>query len=122
MLFRKTALFCASCKFVVTHKPFASSKKYRLPALAVGLGVYLPPDIILATVVGGVVRHLVQRSSRRVVKEEELQKAENVRQNGLLTACGLVAGAALMGVVLAIPFVMMGSANALSIIDRKSVV
>ena len=39
----------------------------------------------------------------------------DAEQNGLLLACGLVAGAALMGVVLAVPFVMMGSANALSI-------
>ena len=35
--------------------------------------------------------------------------------DSILLACGLVAGAALMGVVLAIPFVIMGGANALRI-------
>lgn len=94
-------------------------KNHRLPALAVGLGVYLPPSIILPTVVGGVVKFLVMRSSSKATTERQLEKADNARQHGLLTACGLVAGAALMGVFLAIPFVIMGSANALAILPHQ---
>ena len=44
---------------------------------------------------------------------------EYQHQNGLLLACGLVAGAALMGVILAIPFVVMGSSNALAIMPHS---
>jgi putative OPT family oligopeptide transporter len=87
----------------------------RLPALAVGLGIYLPPSIILPTVVGGMVKFFVNLSKRHAKTKAQEEKAHDLQQNGLLLACGLVAGAALMGVVLAIPFVMMGSANALSI-------
>lgn len=87
----------------------------RLPALAVGLGIYLPPSIILPTVVGGVVKFFATRKNRRATSEAQKEKVVDAEQNGLLLACGLVAGAALMGVILAIPFVMMGSANALSI-------
>lgn len=36
-------------------------------------------------------------------------------------ACGMVAGSALMGVVLAIPFAIIGSANALSIAGPRFV-
>lgn len=87
----------------------------RLPALAVGLGVYLPPSIILPTVLGGLVKFFVTRSARFAKTNAEKMQAEDNAQNGILLACGLVAGAALMGVILAVPFVMMGSANALSI-------
>lgn len=91
----------------------------RLPALAVGLGIYLPPSIILPTVFGGVVKFLVTRSACRAKSEAQLAKAEDAQQNGLLMACGLVAGAALMGVILAVPFVIMGSANALNIMPAS---
>jgi len=87
----------------------------RLPALAVGLGVYLPPSIILSTVLGSVVKFLATRVNNRAKTEAHKTKVADAEQSGLLLACGLVAGAALMGVVLAVPFVMMGSSNALSI-------
>ena len=87
----------------------------RLPALAVGLGIYLPPIYILPTVVGGFVKYCVNRNSRHAKTELQKIKANEAAENGLLVACGLVAGAALMGVFLAIPFVIMGSGNALSI-------
>lgn len=94
-------------------------KNYRLPALAVGLGIYLPPSIILPTVVGGLVKFFVMRSSKTARTEAQLAKAEDARQSGLLMACGLVAGAALMGVILAVPFVLMGSANALAVLPAS---
>ena len=87
----------------------------RLPALAVGLSIYLPPSIILPTVVGGVVRYFVDKSAKSLKSKKELERAADLKQNGVLVACGLVAGAALMGVILAIPFVIMGSSDALAI-------
>jgi putative OPT family oligopeptide transporter len=88
---------------------------YRLPALAVGLAIYLPPSILLPVVVGGVVKYFVTRSGRSAKTEAQKAIVEDRLQNGVLMACGLVAGAALMGVILAIPFVMLGNSNALSI-------
>jgi putative OPT family oligopeptide transporter len=88
---------------------------HRLPALAVGLGVYLPPSIILPTVIGGVVKFFVTRSSRSAKTAAQKEIVEARLQSGTLAACGLVAGAALMGVILAIPFVILGSADALNI-------
>lgn len=100
---------------VIIADEILSRRGKRLPALAVGLGIYLPPSIILPTVVGGVVKMLVTYTARRAKTEAQQQKAASAQQGGTLLACGLVAGAALMGVILAIPFVLMGSANALSI-------
>nr|MCH9644040.1 oligopeptide transporter, OPT family [Gammaproteobacteria bacterium] len=47
------------------------------------------------------------------------RKSTSMEQShkGILLACGMVAGAAIMGVLLAIPFVIMGSSDALSIVS-----
>ena len=90
---------------------------YRLPVLAVGLGIYLPTDVITPVIVGAIVSYLVNRSMRQ--RHDVMSLHEYQHQNGLLLACGLVAGAALMGVILAVPFVLMGSSNALSIMPHS---
>ena len=110
---------CVIAVLVIIVDEILRRKNHRLPALAVGLGIYLPPSIILPTVVGGLVKFMVMRSSKAAHTEKQLAKAEDARQNGLLMACGLVAGAALMGVFLAVPFVIMGSANALAILPER---
>lgn len=110
---------CVMAVVVIIADEILRRKGRRLPALAVGLGVYLPPSIILPTVLGGMIKFFVNRSARHAKTEAEKEKAVETEQNGLLTACGLVAGAALMGVVLAIPFVIMGSSNAISIMPTN---
>lgn len=86
-----------------------------LPALAVGLGIYLPPEVITPLIVGGVISSLVKRQLKK--SGRPLTPEEGHHQKGILLACGLVAGSAIMGVILAIPFVIKGSSNALSIVS-----
>ena len=86
--------------------------------LAVGLSIYLPPELMVPTIVGGLVNWFVkvrlnQRFTRHQNKKGIIQDS---LEKGNLLACGLVAGAALMGVFLAIPFVMMGSSDALKLV------
>lgn len=83
-------------------------KGLRLPVLAIGLGIYLPPEIIMPMVFGGLTRFLVK-----------LKSTSHDADQGILLACGIVAGDALMGVILAIPFVLLGSADALSIMPAS---
>lgn len=97
-------------------------RNFRLPALAVGLGIYLPPEIITPVVVGGIVSLLVKKPWQRKKRTSEQEQAvTQYHQRGVLMACGMVAGSALMGVVLAIPFAIIGSANALSIAGPRFV-
>lgn len=103
---------------IIICDEFLKRRNFRLPALAVGLGIYLPPEIIVPTVIGGVVSYLVKRRKRGVKFTGSQEKAAREKhQLGVLLACGLVAGSALMGVILAIPFVIMGSADALSLVS-----
>lgn len=95
-------------------------KKYgtRLPVLAVGLGIYLPLDSSVPVIIGGLLSYLVQqrlnlRYHRGQVESEQQLNAHKHR--GLLLCCGIVAGASLMGVILAIPFALRESSDALRI-------
>lgn len=81
----------------------------RFVVLGMGLSIYLPFQIPATIFLGTLVNYLAKRHSRRAEHEES--------QNGTLLACGVVAGNALMGVLLAIPFVLLGSADALALVS-----
>ena len=70
---------------------------FRLPALAVALGMYLPLKLSVTICLGGLLAEL----SRRRSGNRSLLSVEN--EAGLLIAAGLVTGEALMGIVLALP-------------------
>ncbi len=88
----------------------------RLPVLAVGLGIYLPLDSSVPCVIGGLLAYFVQTRldgiyPTRTVENETKMNVH--RHRGLLLCCGIVAGASLMGVLLAIPFAIRQSSDAL---------
>ncbi len=87
----------------------------RLPVLAIGIGIYLPPEITSAVVIGGALNWFCKR-----VMDKRGQSSKGF-EKGTMLACGLVAGAALMGVILAIPFVLKGSSDALRLVPSSFV-
>jgi uncharacterized oligopeptide transporter (OPT) family protein len=68
----------------------------KVPALAFGLGMYLPIEINMAVFFGAAVGHFISRSGR--TEEERASRKEQ----GTLIASGLMAGAAIMGTIGAI--------------------
>lgn len=68
--------------------------KGRFPALGVALGLYLPFEIVTAIFLGGLLRMWATKT----------QKGANGSSKGLLFASGLIAGEAITGIVLAVPF------------------
>ncbi len=99
-------------------------KRYgtRLPVLAVGLGIYLPLESSMPVVIGGLLSYIVGNRLTKLYAHERLPKQEAKmqphRHRGLLLTCGIVAGASLMGVILAIPFALTESADALRIMPE----
>jgi putative OPT family oligopeptide transporter len=71
------------------------SSRYRLPPLAVGLGIYLPGSTILPIVVGAA---LGSAYNRWAAKQPNAGQA---KQLGVLVASGLIVGESLFGVLLA---------------------
>ncbi|TKB75795.1 MAG: oligopeptide transporter, OPT family, partial [Nitrospira sp.] len=68
---------------------------WRLPVLAVALGIYLPLKLSAAIFLGGLVAEMVRHRTGG--------SADESGQAGLLAAAGLVTGEALMGIGLALP-------------------
>lgn len=93
---------------------------FRFPPLAVGLAIYLPPEIMTPIIMGGFISYLVKtQHEKKAITAVEKEEASEKNHQTVLIACGMVAGSAVMGVILAIPFVLMGSSDALAIVPAS---
>ena len=66
--------------------------EFRVPILAVAIGIYLPIELTLPIFVGGMLNHFAGKTA-----------SESGKNNGLLLASGLITGEALMAIFIAIP-------------------
>lgn len=92
----------------------------RLPVLAVGLGIYLPPTVSMTLVVGAVFAWLLERILRRrarIARAPYEQYAANAQRRGVLIASGLIVGESLVGVLLAATIGLSGRDAPLAIVD-----
>jgi len=76
----------------------------RLPVMAVAVGMYLPLATTTPILVGGLLAHYVTRRSG------EASESSPARQTGLLFASGLIAGEAILGIVVA-ALILQGPAS-----------
>jgi putative OPT family oligopeptide transporter len=77
----------------------------RLPVLAVGLGIYLPPAVDTPLVVGAVLAWWVQRQIKKRAAKNNTNADDALKtseRRGVLFASGLIVGESLIGVLLAI--------------------
>ena len=87
----------------------ARKSEYRVPVLAVAVGIYLPFDLGSAVLVGGLVAWAVTRFQKKnPSKADPDVKTASARSEttGLLFASGLITGEALIGILLAVPIVI----------------
>lgn len=86
----------------------------RLSILGIAIGMYLPLTSSFPLFLGGMIAWFVQLQH----KKQGLDTRETTlrTQRGTLIACGLVAGSAIMDVILAIPFSLFHSPNALKLV------
>jgi len=92
---------------VVALDTYLQAKKYpfRTPVLAVAIGFYLPFQLSVPIFVGGLISMAVGRYHRRNTSDSHAMEASERR--GLLMASGLITGEALMGILVAIPIVLL---------------
>ena len=65
---------------------------FRVPILAVAIGIYLPIELTLPIFIGGMLNHIASKTA-----------SETGKNNGLLIASGLITGEALMAIFIAVP-------------------
>ena len=78
---------------------------FRTPVLAVAIGIYLPFELAVPIFVGGIIHQLVRKRDK--LTDGIVEEVESSAKNGLLFASGLITGEALMGIILAIPIVIL---------------
>ena len=72
---------------------------FRTPVLAVAVGLYLPFHLVTPIFIGGLISYLT--SGKTAMHGED-----DINQNGLLFASGLITGEALIGIMLAFPLLL----------------
>ena len=65
---------------------------FRVPILAVAIGIYLPIELTLPIFIGGMLNHIASKTA-----------SDDGKNNGLLVASGLITGEALMAIFIAVP-------------------
>ncbi len=79
-------------------------KVARIPVLAVGIGIYLPPTVAAPIVAGALLAWLLERALRRraaAANQPYDRFAEAANRRGVLIASGLIVGESLVGVLMA---------------------
>ncbi len=87
---------------VLLSKSFAN---LRLPIMTFAVGFYLPMGISVAFFFGGLLRYLVSKD----------KNSKDAQENGVMIASGFIAGEAIMGALLSIPFALYKDTNILAI-------
>ncbi|HJM69777.1 MAG TPA: oligopeptide transporter, OPT family [Candidatus Marinimicrobia bacterium] len=72
---------------------------FRIPVLAVAVGIYLPIELTVPIFIGGMINHLGKKAGA----------SETTEKKGLLLASGLITGEALMGILVAVPIFVTGN-------------
>jgi len=93
----------------------ARGASWRAPVLAVAVGIYLPLELSTPIFAGGLIAELATRWHRRRSPGADIEK---LKQTGLLFSAGLIAGEALIGVLIAIPIVITKDANVLAVAEN----
>ncbi|HUX80310.1 MAG TPA: oligopeptide transporter, OPT family [Alphaproteobacteria bacterium] len=91
-----------------------ADSEWRLPVVAVAVGMYMPLDVTVPLLFGGIIASLSQKALLRGKSTGE-EKAATERR-GILFASGLIAGEAIVGILIAIPFVVYQSTNVFKIV------
>ena len=83
----------------------ARKSVFRTPVLAVAIGFYLPLELSVPIFAGGIIHWIIKGfHKRRGTGPEQIERSN---RNGLLFASGLITGEALMGILLAIPIIIL---------------
>jgi len=81
--------------------------EWRAPVLAVAVGIYLPLELSVPILAGGLIAAAVRRAGAK--------RGGEPTRAGILFAAGLITGEALIGIALAVPIVVTGRPDVLTL-------
>lgn len=90
----------------------AAGSRWRAPVLAVAVGIYLPLELSVPILIGGVVAEAARRYNAATA---DPAAAERRQRFGMLFAAGLITGEALVGILMAIPIVLTSDPDVIAV-------
>ena len=99
---------------ILFNRVFKLQRFIQLSVLGIAIGMYLPITSSFPLFLGGMIALFVKNRLRAKTQDEH--QINQGKQTGTRIACGLVAGSALLDVLLAIPFSIYHSPDALSLV------
>ena len=82
---------------------------WRAPVLAVAIGIYLPLELAVPILAGGLIAHVA------APRQRPGEARAGAGRNGLLFAAGLITGEALIGIFMAVPIVVASDPNVIAL-------
>lgn len=104
--------------FAIILDEVGKRRGFRFPVLGLGIGIYLPSSVTFPIVAGGLLSYIVKLILLKRLGHRHFSQDKETRvrlHRGIITACGVVSGASIMGVLLAIPFAIFKNDSILSI-------
>jgi putative OPT family oligopeptide transporter len=98
---------------VVDNLLKARGSNFRIPVLGAAIGIYLPLELMVPIFLGGLLAHFVERF-HKIDGHDEAER-DRIHRPGTLFSAGLITGEALMGILIAIPIVVSGKGDVLSL-------
>ncbi|NJK84212.1 MAG: oligopeptide transporter, OPT family [Saprospiraceae bacterium] len=98
----------------------ARRSDFRIPILAVAVGLYLPFELDAAIMLGGIIAYFVYRYQQKQTMSDEQahqEASERSERTGLLFASGLITGEALIGIFLAVPVAIYERTDVLALLE-----
>ncbi|MCK2055827.1 oligopeptide transporter, OPT family [Methylobacterium sp. 37f] len=89
-------------------------RELSFPALTVGIGIYLPLEVVVTIAVGGVIGWLARRRLRAGPGSDEAEPL--ARRRGVLIASGFLVGESIVGVLLAAADTLSGRSSSLVLV------
>lgn len=89
---------------------------FRIPVLAVAVGLYLPFELDSTIMLGG----LIALVGEQITKKIQGKNRQNANKGGILFASGLITGEALIGILLAIPIVIFENPNFIAVFQEPA--
>ena len=102
---------------IILSRIYRFQRVFKISVLGVAIGMYLPLASSFPLFLGGLIAKFA--TSRLNKKGFAIKELEEKKQIGTLIACGMVAGAALLDVLLAIPFSIFKSPDALMLVGSS---
>ena len=102
-------VFLGIIVIIIDKRLKKAESKWRLPILAVAVGIYMPLDITVPLLLGGILSALAHRKLKK--SKGSAKEKESTERKGILFASGLIAGEAIIGILIAFPFVAYQNTN-----------